>query len=79
MKSVATVKFVKVKVLEKRFVQSFLILKRGSVCISLSVEVYITFADLSLDQSKSCIHSWYTIFPNLEPDLLLCSLFRYLR
>jgi len=31
------------------------------MCISLSTEVYITFADLFLDQSKSCIHSWFTI------------------
>jgi len=36
----------------------------GVTLISISTEVYITFADLSLDQSKSCIHSWYTILPS---------------
>jgi len=35
MNSSATVKFVKVKVFKERFVQSFFILKRGSMCISL--------------------------------------------
>jgi len=51
----------------------FFFLKRGSKCISLSTEVYITFADLFLDQSKSCIQSWYTIYKyiNIIPHLIL--------
>jgi len=51
MNSLAAVELVKLHLnlkSSKKGLSSLFILKRGSKCISLSSEVYITFADLSL-------------------------------